>query len=510
MAHSEPSAEDTTQQALAELRLSIDSEQGDSRANGATTNGVNGKVAAVGSPRTSGELSGHDRLAAVQRELERCRKEKDDLATQYSLLVSRLNSMRTTLGNKLKQDAEELDRREQLIQQLSMQNEDMNETVQTLQNEIITSNAEAERASKELENMRSRVYEESSQEALVRERELRDLQVELERCRMERDEWEGEALEGRVNLDEAKMALENFKRDLELESEVRERLSAELEMEREKATNLQSVLEDFQLSKDHELRQAVRDRDTQLTQVTQALAEYKHRAHTAELKLEETSATTSRTVELEREVKEKNLLIGKIRHEAVILNEHLTEALRRLRKNQSDNNVDRRLVTNVLLSFLTTPRADGKRFEMLNLLSTILSWGDVEREKAGLQRASSWTRTSNSAGPQSKGKGASELDLSDETESFSQRWVEFLLKESSTSSSADGSLAPLHSPTSSAPTPSRSNLSLPSLPGSPKSGAASPGQVQRTLRLASFSAMASSPNLSAAAAQSSPPPRDAH
>ena len=57
------------------------------------------------------------------------------------------------------------------------------------------------------------------------------------------------------------------------------------------------------------------------------------------------------------------------------------EALRRLRRNQTDNNVDRRLVTNVLISFLTTPRADGKRFEMLNLLASILQWSDVEREK---------------------------------------------------------------------------------------------------------------------------------
>lgn len=62
------------------------------------------------------------------------------------------------------------------------------------------------------------------------------------------------------------------------------------------------------------------------------------------------------------------------------------EALRRLRRSSSDTNVDRRLVTNVLLSFLTTPRADSKRFEMLSLLATILSWNDDEREKAGLQR----------------------------------------------------------------------------------------------------------------------------
>lgn len=72
---------------------------------------------------------------------------------------------------------------------------------------------------------------------------------------------------------------------------------------------------------------------------------------------------------------------------AVLTQEHLTEALRRLRRNTSDVNVDRRLVTNVLLQFIATPRADPKRFEMLSLLATILSWEDSERERAGLQRA---------------------------------------------------------------------------------------------------------------------------
>ena len=45
-----------------------------------------------------------------------------------------------------------------------------------------------------------------------------------------------------------------------------------------------------------------------------------------------------------------------------------------------------RLVNNILLAFLSAPRADSKRFEMLSILSTILSWDDSEREKAGLQK----------------------------------------------------------------------------------------------------------------------------
>jgi hypothetical protein len=75
------------------------------------------------------------------------------------------------------------------------------------------------------------------------------------------------------------------------------------------------------------------------------------------------------------------------RDPAVTLNEHLMEALRRLRRNAADTSVDRRLITNVLLQFITTPRADAKRFEMLGLLASILQWSDQERERAGLQRS---------------------------------------------------------------------------------------------------------------------------
>ena len=52
---------------------------------------------------------------------------------------------------------------------------------------------------------------------------------------------------------EAKSALELARRDLEIERDVRERDSAALLMEREKANNLQSVLEDFQAGTLHTL-----------------------------------------------------------------------------------------------------------------------------------------------------------------------------------------------------------------------------------------------------------------
>ncbi|CCL98724.1 uncharacterized protein FIBRA_00729 [Fibroporia radiculosa] len=444
-----------------------------------------------------------DPVQRLQRELQRTKEEKDTLATQYRNLLSKLTTMRTTLGNKLKQDAEELDRQEQLVQQLTAQNDDLSSTVETLKSELVASNEEAERASRELEAMRSRALQDSAQESYMRERELRETQGELEQCRMERDEWEQKALQAHVGSDEARTTAGNLRREVEVERTAREMALAELQAEREKCSNLQSVLEDFQAAKDHEFNQATSGYESQLQTVTQSLAEYKHRALTAETKLEELSSNSSRTQDLEREVKEKNLLIGKLRHEAVIMNEHLMEALRRLRQSSTDTNVDRRLVTNVLLSFLNTPRGDTKRFEMLSLLATILSWSDEERERAGLQQKSgaiyavsavSSLFGRNATGSPSRAKGL-ELDKTDETESFSRLWVEFLLTEAKSGEESRSGSSPAKSSSSS----SRSNGSLPTTPTRstrPPSFLSPPG-LRGTKRLPSFTgaAMVSTPDL---------------
>jgi hypothetical protein len=111
---------------------------------------------------------------------------------------------------------------------------------------LIASNAETERVLRDLDSLRSRALQEDAQESLARERELRESQGELERCRLDRDEWERVALQERAVADDAKSSAEILRRDLELEVAARGRLDAELQAEREKSTNLQSVLQDFQ------------------------------------------------------------------------------------------------------------------------------------------------------------------------------------------------------------------------------------------------------------------------
>ena len=198
-------------------------------------------------------------MSKLQQELERTREERDKYASQYRNLLTKLQNMRNTLGNKLKQDAvrntppprspthaqppqEELDRREQLLAQLTTQNEDLLSTVEALQSEVLASNAESERASRELDAMRQEV----SGESLQREQALREARAELERARTARDDWEAEAMAQRVRVDEARSTLEVTYRELAGAREAGERDAAARDAEAQRANNLQAVLEDFQ------------------------------------------------------------------------------------------------------------------------------------------------------------------------------------------------------------------------------------------------------------------------
>ena len=95
------SSASSIEHATAALRLSVDSDR-DSQ-NPSLTNGKSNGHAANGSEDS--DDAGLDLVERLQKELERTKGEKDVLASQYRTLLSKLTAMRTTLGNKLQQDA---------------------------------------------------------------------------------------------------------------------------------------------------------------------------------------------------------------------------------------------------------------------------------------------------------------------------------------------------------------------------------------------------------------------
>lgn len=116
--------------------------------------------------------------------------------------------------------------------------------------------------------------------------------------------------------------------------------------------------------------------DAQVEDLRKKLQDAEKRATEANSTLEGKEKELQRALPFEKEVKEKNLLIGKLRHEAVTLNDHLTKALRFLKKGKPEDNVDRHIVTNHLLHFLALDRSDPKKFQILQLIAALLGWTD--------------------------------------------------------------------------------------------------------------------------------------
>lgn len=89
-------------QPLADPRASIDSQ----RSSAASPPPLNGNGAINGqSSHEDGDEGSMHPIERLERELERTRDEKEALASQYRNLLAKLTTMRTTLGNKLKEDA---------------------------------------------------------------------------------------------------------------------------------------------------------------------------------------------------------------------------------------------------------------------------------------------------------------------------------------------------------------------------------------------------------------------
>jgi molybdopterin converting factor small subunit len=125
-----------------------------------------------------------------------------------------------------------------------------------------------------------------------------------------------------------------------------------------------------------ELKKAVETYESQLNDLRKQVQTAEEESKTSKATVEATQKELERALPFEKEVKEKNLLIGKLRHEAVTLNEHLTKALRILKKGRPEDNVDKQIITNYFLHFLGLDRSDPKKFEALQLISALLGWTD--------------------------------------------------------------------------------------------------------------------------------------
>lgn len=331
----------------------------------------------------------------LKTQLESALKGKEESEQNYQNLLGRIGHIKATLGERLKSDIVEIAKlKEQikeleseknaLIESIESQQKSMTESMETLKRELITSSRENDSLSQQLSATRTEYQNsieqwEKQHDQLTKQNRaaselseknqnlVRSLEVSLQEERALRA-----SLGSRISDMEEQIAsqtnyAEQYRRERDEAKQTIEKLSNEKQTEFTLHTSTIKSLND-----------EVEQLKEQLVQSKETYEKQKHR-------VTELESANSSIPELEREVKEKNLQLGKVRHEAVTLNEHLTKALRMIQKNSQGDTVDKQLVTNMLLSFLSLPRADTKRFEVLQLISNYLGWDDDQNIQAGLR-----------------------------------------------------------------------------------------------------------------------------
>ncbi|KAM3163673.1 GRIP domain-containing protein [Lachancea thermotolerans] len=369
------------------------------------------------SEKTNKEVKDEEELTT---KLAKIQEERDQFENQYNSLLSRLSSMKSVF-NKMRESQEELEScqeqlREYESQNLSLRNklENSNREHEELQNTVVTLNQEVSGLNDECESLSQELSEAVEKSSKFEE----DLKTLSSHNANERHTWE-------TKFKELELLLSNMKQDMESLKEEREDLKQRLEKsERLKETSEASLAE---LERQLELQQqageeTISEKAKRIQTLEAQIQEYRIKNEKIELErvnllsqVEGMREAVEQKEALQQECKERLLQIGKLRHEAIILNEHLTKALAMLKKSSDSETVDKELISNLLISFVAIPRADPKKFEVLELISSFLNWDDDKKQQAGLIYAANGQR-SNTNGSR--------------TQNFVSLWTEFLEKES--------------------------------------------------------------------------------
>ncbi|KAI7339045.1 hypothetical protein KC315_g1454 [Hortaea werneckii] len=333
-----------------------------------------------------------EEVSGVKEELEQTQQSREHAETQYRNLLGKVNTIRSQLGERLKADAEELEQARGKIDELESEKSTAREENERLQEQIANMNSRVDEQASEIENLRSRTnlsttnWAKERDDMVSKEAYLRE---EYEVARQAMQDWEILATEERSRRETLEERVSDLEEQLGGSREAFERVENEAETQSGTVDGLQRALRELQEERKRELRELVERSESQLDELRKQTTLAEDNATALKQQLENTKKDLDRALPFEKEVKEKNLLIGKLRHEAVILNDHLTKALRFLKRAKPEDTVDRRLVTNHFLHFLALDRSDPKKFQVLQLIAALLAWDETQKEQAGLLRAGS-------------------------------------------------------------------------------------------------------------------------
>ena len=167
------------------------------------------------------------------------------------------------------------------------------------------------------------------------------IREEFENAKQAMHDWEVLAMEERTLRKDLTDRSADLEEQLSSLKEAYEKAASERDTQASTVDGLQKALQEIQTVRKQELKELVASSQSEQEALRKQLSDIEALHASMMTEFETAKRDLDRALPFEKEAKEKNLLIGKLRHEAVILNDHLTKALRFLKKGKPEDNVDR-------------------------------------------------------------------------------------------------------------------------------------------------------------------------
>jgi chromosome segregation ATPase len=285
-----------------------------------------------------------EEVRQLQTDLEETEAAREHAETQYQTLLNRVEKIKETLGDRLKRDKAELEDAKDRVEELETQNDDLQKAMAEREDETDRLRKEVQEQGRELASLRSRSN--LSQQNWLKEkddmaRQTQNLKSELESTTAAMGEWEVIAMEERSLRESLSDKVADLEEQVAGAREAYERADADRAAQAQAVDRLQRALQELQDTRKRELREMVESTEEQVQALRKRAQEANARAAEAESARVTLSKELERTAPFEKEVKEKNLLIGKLRHEAIVLNDHLTKALKYIKKTKPEETIDK-------------------------------------------------------------------------------------------------------------------------------------------------------------------------
>ena len=386
----------------------------------ASDNDTDAGAAAV--PQAEGVTNGTDEVAELKKQLKQAQDERQEVQSQYDTLVGKVSLMKLVF-TKMKLAQKELEETKEAMLLLLEENQSLTEEIHQLKEKLNEQSKEVTEA-KEKNEVLNTECDKLSQQCKLFEAQISQLNDEKYALETNQSTHQKRALELKRQLGIKEVEVLELKQghsELQTKLETTEAalLLAQLAKEQAEQKYRDAHAEIAEQAQRHEetKKSLTTTIDSQLTAIAELeskITDLQRQLETKEDKISELEQQSQEIDTLKQEVHAKQLQIGKLRHEAIILNEHLTKLLTQIKELMGDEltRVDKELITNLIIQFLQFPRGDSKKFETLLLIALTLTWDDTQRVAAGLLLGGS------AAGDGKRLKP-----------SFAGLWTEFLEKE---------------------------------------------------------------------------------